>query len=332
MSVTILIPVYNDWGACAILLRELDRELKSRRHSASVLLVDDGSSEPPEESGLSAEAQYAAVSGVEILHLRHNLGHQRAIAIGLAFLENRGDAEITVVMDGDGEDLASDVGRLLEALEEAPDRIVFAERRRRSEGVAFTALYHLYRGLHLILTGESVRVGNFSAIPRSQLRRLVGASDLWNNYSAAVFHARLSVTLVPTHRGKRHLGRSKMDFVAMVVHGLSAMSVYGDRIGVRLLFGAAAITLATIGALSFALFSVWIQEVAWLTVSLFALAVVLILFVTLISALGFVFVILAGRGNAGFLPFRDYGAYISHLSSLRDTHVTDDRGEGRCTL
>ena len=33
------------------------------------------------------------------------------------------------------------------------------------------------------------------------------------------------------------------------------------------------------------------------------------------TSLGFVFVILAGRGNAGFLPFRDYAQYISRTSS-----------------
>ena len=106
-----------------------------------------------------------------------------------------------------------------------------------------------------------------------------------------------------------------MDFVAMVVHGLSAMSVYGDRIGVRLLFGAAALATSTIvAAVSVALFSAPLQGLAWWNVALFVLAIVLVLFVTLASSLGFVFVILSGRGSAGFLPFRDYQAYISHVA------------------
>lgn len=307
MPVTLLIPVYDDWTACATLIRELDRELSSRGRRAAVVLVDDGSSEPP-----LAPPAGGSITSVEILHLRHNLGHQRAIAIGLAFLENRGDSDVVVVMDGDGEDLPADVNRLLDALEAHPGHVVFAERRRRSEGLIFATLYHLYRALHRMLTGESVRVGNFSAMPREVLRRLVGVSDLWNNYSAAVFHARLPVTMVPTNRGTRYSGRSKMDFVAMVVHGLSAMSVYGDRIGVRLLFGAAAITgLAIAAALAFVSWEVAAGRppAAWM-LAMGGLVLLVLLFVMLASSLGFVFIILSGRGAAAFLPVRDAETYI----------------------
>ena len=318
MTSTILVPIYNDWTASAILLDELDRELLARRRTAAVLFVDDGSSETLATARLIGAAPRAALTAIDVLHLRHNLGHQRAIAVGLAYLEAQDASAVVVVMDGDGEDLPSDVTRLLDALERDPTRIVFAERRRRSEGLVFTALYHLYLALHLLLTGERVRVGNFSAIPKVLLRRLVGVSDLWNNYSAAVFHARIPVTMVPTNRGTRYTGQSKMTFVSMVVHGLSAMSVYGDRIGVRLLFGASLITAAAVlGSVGFWVWQIWsgMPVNPW-SLGLAGLVLLLLLFVMLASSLGFVFIILAGRGQPGFLPFRDFGAYISHHSSV----------------
>ena len=96
---------------------------------------------------------------------------------------------------------------------------------------------------HRVLTGHGVRVGNFSVIPRERLSCLVATSELWNHYAAAAFPSRQPYATVPTRRADRLDGRSKMNFVALVIHGLSAISVYSDAIGVRLLIA----TLAMIG-------------------------------------------------------------------------------------
>ena len=102
---------------------------------------------------------------------------------------------------------------------EGGTRVVFAERTKRSESFAFRFFYALYRWLHLLLTGVAVRVGNFSAMPYSLLRRLVAVSELWNHYAAAVFKSRLPYRLLPTQRANRLAGRPQMNFVALVIHG-----------------------------------------------------------------------------------------------------------------
>jgi polyisoprenyl-phosphate glycosyltransferase len=323
MTVTVLMPIYNDWSAVSTVLLELERELRSQNRTASVVLIDDGSSQLPDFGNPPvASSSLTAVTSIDVVHLRRNLGHQRAIAIGLAFLNDRDGSDAVVVMDGDGEDLPADVNRLLAALGQDSSRIVFAERTRRSEGAVFTALYWAYRVIHRVLTGERVRVGNFSVIPKHLLRNLVAVSELWNHYAAAVFHARLPFTTIPTRRGTRYAGQSQMNFVAMVTHGLSAMSVFGDRIGVRLLFVASAITAAAIaGAVGFGAWHMATGAAlsAWSVFAGFAL--LLLIFLMLATSLGFVFVILAGRGTAGFLPFRDFAAYISHTVAWLPSHV-----------
>ena len=315
MTLTVLTPIYNDWAALASLIAALDRELAARGRTAAIVIVDDGSSQAvPATDGF----RVAAVTGIEVLHLRRNLGHQRAIAIGLAYLESGAATDAVVVMDGDGEDRPEDVNRLIDAMEAAgPPRVVFAERTRRSEGMVFATLYWLYRLVHLLLTGERVRVGNFSVIPRPLLRRLVAVSDLWNHYAAAVFHARIPFTTVPTVRGTRYAGASQMNFVSLVTHGLSAMSVFGDRIGVRLLIAGCVLTAAVVsvatGFLAWhAVAGVWVP--GWAVSA--GLATVLLLFLLFATSLGFVFIILAGRGNAGFLPFREFAHYVSHTTPL----------------
>lgn len=321
-GVWILVPVYNDWEAASMLVEALDRELGVANRRAALLFVDDGAGGPLEDGERRLRGR--SLAPIEILHLRANLGHQRAIAVGLAFLEQERQPDAVVVMDGDGEDLPQDVPRLLAALEvDHGERIVFAERIRRSEGFVFTALYALYRYLHLLLTGERVRVGNFAAVPHPLLHRIVGVSHLWNHFAAAVFHARLPFTTVPTVRGHRYAGKSQMSLVALTVHGLSAMSVFGERIGVRLLFvtGAlAAIAIVLIAGL--VVLPLTSGTPAPLVLALALMSIAMLAFTGLTVSLAFVFMILAGRGGTGFLPFRQYRDYISHVTRLpSDAHV-----------
>ncbi len=232
----ILIPLFNDWDTFAKLAAQLDEVLAAGNREADILIVDDAS--VIDADPRTTFSQYRALRRVEVLRLRRNLGHQRAIAVGLTYIQARMTTpyEAVVVMDGDGEDAPEDVPRLLDRLEAEGGRsIVFAERTRRSESLTFRFFYFLYRHLHFLLTSVRVRVGNFSAIPRRRLESLVAVSELWNHYAAAAFHSRQPYCTVPTERARRLGGRSSMNFVSLVTHGLSAISVYREVIGVRLL-------------------------------------------------------------------------------------------------
>ena len=230
----VLLPLYDDWESLQLLLVQLDRALARQGLRARVLVVDDGSSDQPGAAFCSG--LFESLEKVEVLTLRRNLGHQRAIAIGLAHVEQHIDSRCVVLMDSDGEDSPDDVPRLLARFdEEGRSKIVFAERTKRSETITFMAFYLLYRWLHLLLTGVHVRVGNFSVIPRSRLESLVTVSELWNHYAAAVFKSRQPRCSVPTQRAKRLAGHSRMNFVGLVIHGLSALSVFSETIGARLL-------------------------------------------------------------------------------------------------
>jgi hypothetical protein len=156
-------------------------------------------------------------------------------------------------MDGDGEDSPTDIRRLIECYDSnGAKRVVFALRQRRSEGALFQVFYQIYRAIHWLLTGVSVRIGNFSLIPSSHLHRLVVVSDIWNHYAAGVVKARVPIAHVPTSRASRLTGRPKMNFTSLVVHGLSAISVFRDRLGVRLLVAASSVTvLILLGLFSF---------------------------------------------------------------------------------
>jgi polyisoprenyl-phosphate glycosyltransferase len=302
----ILMPVYEDWKALDLLLPLLDQQLTADGLRADILVVDDGSSE---FKFLALNPRcFNSIEAIDILALRRNVGHQRAIAVGLSYLEANQLSYPVVIMDSDGEDDPRDVPRLVKECSAHEDqKIIFAARTRRSESLLFKLFYHLYRLIHVLLTGVQVRVGNFSVIPAGVLRRLVAVSELWNHYAAAVYKAKLPVALIPAERSCRLEGSSRMNLIALVVHGLSAMAVFGDRIGVRLLIvvsiGMSLVSGALITAVGIRLFTS-LAIPGWATYVTGILLVILIQMLTVV--LVFAFVILAGRDRVSIIPSRDY--------------------------
>jgi hypothetical protein len=192
---------------------------------------------------------------------------------------------------------------------------VFAARFRRSESLFFRFCYHSYRGLHKALTGVSVRVGNFSIVPFWALNSLVVVSELWNHYAAAVIKSRLPCTTIPTQRGTRLAGSSRMNFFGLMLHGMSALSVYGDVIGIRLLVAASTLLLAISGGLTAALLlrSGTSPGEPGLPMILGGVLLFVTFQVAVVSSI-LVFSVLGGRATLTFLPIRDYRYFIKDVT------------------
>src|SRR3984957_2014969 len=318
----ILMPVFNDWHALALLLPALDQALESSRlamgapQQIDVLLVNDGSSQPPEPGLLTQNYQH--LRSVQILHLRRNLGHQRAIAVGLVHIYSNWPCVGVVVMDGDGEDRPRDVARLIEEFRRHGQRtIIFAERAKRLEKLSFRLSYWLYRTTHFLLTGVRVRVGNFSVVPWQAVERLVIVSEIWNHYAAAIFRARLPYFTIPMDRGPRMTGESKMNFAALLVHGFSSIAVFSDIVSTRLLVVASALTALLAGLTGVVVALSW---GAHFSVPLWAAYVGGVLLVVLAQAVTgsflLAFSILSARSNLTFLPLRDTPHYVDRLERV----------------
>ncbi|GAB5517830.1 MAG: glycosyltransferase family 2 protein [Rhodothermales bacterium] len=307
-SLVFVIPIYNDWDAAQHLAADIDAVQLAT--PVRLFFVDDASQLPrpaPFGAGIQAE--------VNVLRLQTNLGHQKAIAVGLAYIqEHVPGVEAVVVMDGDGEDRPMDVPRLLEAFHtHDAQHIVFAERAKRTEGTRFKLMYRLYKGIHRVATGQGVKVGNFSVIPAQYLPSLVVMADVWIHYAAAVFKSKLPFVTVPADRGDRYAGKSKMNLSSLVVHGLSALSVYSERIGVRMLEGSAWVfggLLLTLVGLVIASFVNPAIDAVW-GIMLLSLAFVILLLFGLL-ALVFVFLTLGNRSRTTMLPIRDYTYFVAH--------------------
>jgi len=312
----VLMPIYDDWESAVVVVDRVHAVLAGAGYGTDFLLVDDGgSTPPPARLRLSTNDKLPTV---EVLRLRRNLGHQRAIAIGLSHIQAHRSVRAVVVMDGDGEDTPEGVLKLVRCLDANGDRsVVFGARARRTESLWFRVLYWCFRQAHLLLTGRAVRVGNFSIVPAALLNKLVAVSELWNHYAASVFKARIPAEMTPIDRGYRVAGKSRMSFVSLLVHGLSAVSVFGDVLGLRLLV--ATFLLGFVSAVGIAAV-VAIRVFTDLAVPGWATSAAGVLLVILLQAFlmvtVFVFITLQGRSALGFLPVRDFSYFIDGVDEV----------------
>jgi polyisoprenyl-phosphate glycosyltransferase len=270
----------------------------------------------PTDSGALRYTNFRSVD----LHLRGNVGHQRAIAVGLASLGPRGVAASAIaIMDGDGEDRPQDLVPLwTEWLrQQGRSAVVFASRTKRLESAAFQVFYHLYRMVRWLLTGIAVRVGNFSIVSAAALPRLLIMPEIWNHYAAAVFRSRLPISTVPLPRGRRYRGTSHMNYSALVAHGVSAISVFSDVVGARLLmlFSAGAVAAALLLVSVVAVRSMTEYAIpGWATTA--AGVLVLMAMQAIVSLMILALLVLGDRSSAKIVALRDAEMFVDRIDRM----------------
>ena len=80
------VPVYDDWESALEVCKKIDAVLEDHASlNVSLMLIEDGSTSVVCPSKISWRPRF--IARLSVLVLRRNLGHQRAIAIGLAHLK-----------------------------------------------------------------------------------------------------------------------------------------------------------------------------------------------------------------------------------------------------
>lgn len=233
-KIAIVTPVLDDWESLDRLMEEIGSLPELQGGQITIVAVDDGSSA---YQGPARERVSGAIRQISVLHLKANQSHQRAIALGLAYVYRELKTDVVIVMDSDGEDRPTELPNLLNASTHAPTSIIVAQRRKRTEGAGFQAGYFVYKALFRTLTGKEINFGNFSLIPAAKLSNVLFNTNIWNNYAATILRSRVSLEFVATDRGTRYFGSSKMSFTSLIVHGMSAISVFSDLVISRMIIG-----------------------------------------------------------------------------------------------
>jgi glycosyltransferase involved in cell wall biosynthesis len=312
--VAVLTPAFNDAACLPPFLRDLAAGMPHGTVT-DVLVVDDGSTEP---THISESSVPTAFNSVEILHLGCNLGHQRAIAVGLVEAVKRNCYDTIVVIDADGEDRPEDVAVLMAAHRDDPHAIVVAQRRNRLENARFRFFYAFYKVLFHALTGRKLNFGNFSVLPSPAAERLVLMGELWNHYPAAIMRSRLPIVRIPIDRQRRYAGESRMNFTSLVNHGLAGIAAFIDTAFARLLVFAVAVT-GIFGVLAIA--GVGLRLAlgepipGWAALGATVALVGLIQIAAALVVLSFL--TLSARSSASPPPARFAGDYLARIDNVR---------------
>ena len=298
----VVMPVYEDKEASTRLLNELSAEYGNRPY---VVIVDDGSLHQPVQSTVLSDA---GLSGV-VIKLKRNVGHQRAIAIGLNYVaDHHPDIACTVVMDSDGEDTPQSIRQLVAPLSAPNVDVVVAQRKSRVETIRFKAFYLVYKALFQLLTGRKISFGNFMAIAPAGLKRLAAMQELWMHVAGCVLSSKLRIQTLPLDRGPRYAGKSKMNFVGLALHGFRALMVFAEDVLVRVGMMCALVAGFTVSA---SFLAIGLKLANFATPGWFSVALGILLLVLLqTGALTLMTLMLTGVVRAGAPNQIDYRAYI----------------------
>ena len=155
----ILIPIYNDRESLTKLIENINLELKEISSEASIIVVNDSSSEQINDNYPNTEN----IKSIEIINMKENRGHARCIASGLKYIYEKNEFDYVIPMDGDGEDRPEEIKNFIQLAEQSENQNLVGERTKRSESLFFKVCYQLNKLLTLGFTGQSIKFGNFTS-------------------------------------------------------------------------------------------------------------------------------------------------------------------------
>lgn len=268
MKINILLPVYNDWESVNLLLEDIEKKLDLSL--IDITLINDCSTINP-----VIYKKFSKLK-IKILSLKKNYGSQKAINIGLKYLnQNKVYFDYYLIMDSDGEDKAEDLQTLLNMAKENNRSIIFASRGKRQDSFAFYFLYKIYLSFFFIFTGVNINCGNFSCIPKEKISEVTELKNSQIHHSASILRSNLSYKKIKCDRGKRFMGKSKMSFKKLILHGLNAMAIFFKIILIRL-----CIFLFSISLIIF----YWLKnpQMIYLFLFLFIISVIFLIFLKIL--------------------------------------------------
>ena len=229
MKIKILIPVYNDWQSVFKLLDEINKSSINSEFQISIIIVNDASNHDRRD-----EVQnFKNIDSVKILNMKVNQGHARCIATGLKYIYEKEDFDYVIPMDGDGEDRPEEINEFINQIKSSNDRPIVGKRVKRSEILLFKICYQIHKLITLTFAGKSIKFGNFTCLPRITVEKMINEKATWNSFSGSLTKIEKDLISIPSIRGTRYFGPSKMSFLNLLKHSLSIISVFRKTVLIR---------------------------------------------------------------------------------------------------
>ena len=231
-KIKILIPIYNDWQSVFKLLENINLEASTLNFEFSVIIINDASTES--KSKLSVNLKN--LKSVQVINMKENRGHARCNAAGLKYINEKEEFDYVIPMDGDGEDRPEELSLLIDKIKDYPNTVITANRVERSEGFIFKFCYLVHKYLTFIFTGQTIKYGNYTCLPKYVVNEMINEPATWSSFSGSLAKIAKDRKFVPSIRGKRYFGPSKMSFVNLLKHSLSISAVFKTTLLIRSIF------------------------------------------------------------------------------------------------
>ncbi|MDA9596296.1 glycosyltransferase family 2 protein [Candidatus Pelagibacter sp.] len=225
----ILIPIYNDRQSLTKLIENINSELKDLTSYISIIVVNDASSEQIMDNYPNTEN----IKSIEIINMKQNRGHARCIASGLKYIYEKKEFDYVIPMDGDGEDRPEEIKNFIQLADQSENKTIVGERTKRLESLFFKVCYQLHKLLTLGFTGQSIKFGNFTCLPKLTVEKMLNEKATWNSFSGSLKKIEKDFLIMPSIRGRRYFGPSKMSFFNLLKHSLSIISVFRKTVLIR---------------------------------------------------------------------------------------------------
>jgi len=229
MKIKILIPIFNDWQSVSKLIDDINSLSIDPRFEVSIIIVNDASKHDRQDE----DKDFENINSIKILNMKINQGHTRCIATGLKHIYEKEDFDYVIPMDGDGEDRPEEIKNFLSQIENTDHKPMIGKRIKRSENLLFKVCYQLHKLITLVFTGKSIRFGNYSCLPKITVEKMINEKATWNSFSGSLTKIEKDLFPVPSIRGVRYFGPSKMSFLNLLKHSLSIISVFRKTFLVR---------------------------------------------------------------------------------------------------
>ena len=304
----ILIPAYEDSEVFKLLLNKIAQDYSK---SARVLAIDDGSLLYPINVLMLEENQLKG----EVIKLKRNIGHQRAIALGISYVAEYHPNSSVIIMDADGEDEPKTIQILLSQVNHKNDGIVVAARKKRVASLQFRIFYHLYKLTFYLLTGKKINFGNYMALKPFAIKRLASMQELWIHVAGCVLLSKLPISSMPIERSRRLAGQSKMNFITLILHGLKALIVFSDDVLVRVGIACAALAIFSLIIMPIPLLlkSIGMASPGWSSI---LFGVCLLVFIQT-ATLALITLLLSGMAKQAGLNTIDYKNMIGEIQATQ---------------
>src|SRR5210317_955547 len=230
---TILIPIYNDRESLTKLIGDINSEIECINSEISIIVINDASSQQIIDEYQNTEN----INSIEIINMKENRGHARCIASGLKYIYEKKEFDYVIPMDGDGEDRPEEIKNFIQladqSSDQSSDQSIVGERVKRSESLFFKFCYQFHKFLTLAFTRQSIKFGNFTCLSKSTIEKMLKEKSTWNSFSGSLKKTDKNLLSIPSIRGTRYFGPSKMSFFNLLKHSFSIISVFRKTVLIR---------------------------------------------------------------------------------------------------